>query len=69
VDGFRDAARDRHAARTNAHESQFIDPAVAFENFVRDSREAAGHPVRVEDDRHMHLFAASQGRVKERRGL
>jgi hypothetical protein len=33
---------------------------------VRDSREAAGHLVRIENDRHLHLFAASQGRVKER---
>ena len=46
---------------------QFVDAAVAFEDFVRDAREAAGHPVRIEDNWHRHLFAASQGRVKERK--
>ena len=59
----RDAPRQRHAARADADERQIARPAVAFEDFVGDSREGAGHPVRVHDLRHgHHLFAASRDR-------
>ena len=69
LDEFRDAPRQRHAARANADEGDFFETAVAFEDFVRDSREAAGHPVAHRGQLDIgHLFAASQGRVKERRG-
>ena len=50
LDEFRDAPRQRHAARTNAGKGDFVETAVAFEDFVRDSREAAGHPVRIKDN-------------------
>jgi hypothetical protein len=72
---FRDSPCQRHTARTNADERQFgnvdIVPgaAFAFEDFVRDSRKAAGHAVRIKDNGHAHLFATSPGRVKERSGL
>ena len=69
VNGVRNPARQRHAARADADEGDLFEAAVAFEDFVRDSREAAGHPVRIENDRHHHLFAASPGRVKERRTI
>src|SRR5262245_30864015 len=38
VNGFGDAPRQRDTARADADESDFFDSAVAFENFVRDSR-------------------------------
>ena len=50
VDRFRDAPRERHAARADADQGEFVDAAVALEDFVRDAREAAGHPVRIEDN-------------------
>src|SRR5262249_45631762 len=68
VNRLRDPARQRHAARADADKrksGKTAGTAVAFEDFVRDSREAAGHSVRIEDNGHVHLFAASLGRVKE----
>ena len=44
--------RQRHAARADADERQLVDAAIAFENFVRDAREAAADSVGVENDGH-----------------
>jgi hypothetical protein len=50
VQRLRDPARQRNAARTDADKRDIFDPGVAFENFVRDSRERASHPARIEND-------------------
>src|SRR5262245_3749732 len=43
---------DRHASRANADQSQFFDPAVSVDDFVRDPDESSRHPFRVHHDRH-----------------
>jgi hypothetical protein len=63
-----DAGGDRDAAGANADERHVFEAAVVFEDFVRDARQASGDAIGVHDDdrsSHMHLFAASQGGIKE----
>src|SRR5204863_181794 len=49
---------------------EVINAFVTLDDFVGDAGESAGDAIRVHDDRglavgHVHLFAVSQGRVKE----
>ncbi len=50
LDDLREAPRQRHAARADADERELVEAAVALEDFVRDARERAAHPVRIEDN-------------------
>jgi plasmid stability protein len=52
VDGARQAPRQRHAASADADQRELIDGVVAFEDFVRDPREAAADSGGVENDWH-----------------
>ena len=45
----------RHAARANADERDLVEAAIAFEDFVGDARQRAGHAVGVHYLRHGHL--------------
>jgi hypothetical protein len=65
ADQMREPFRQGDAARADPDESQLFDSAVAFEDFVSDAGERTTHSLRIHDDRHRHLFASSQGRVKE----
>jgi hypothetical protein len=47
--------RNRHPARADADERQLVGAAVALEDLVRDSREAAADSFRVHYDRHCRL--------------
>src|SRR4029079_3373820 len=47
-----DAARERNAAAPDPEEREFARAAVAFENFVGNARERAGHAVGVHHLRH-----------------
>src|SRR5207302_473548 len=52
LERFRDAPGQRHAARADADEDHFFNTGIAFEDFVRDSREGASHAARIEDNSH-----------------
>ena len=68
ADALRQPLGERDAARADADERQFFDAAIAFEDFVGDAGERTTHSLGIHDDRHEHLFASSQGRVKENGG-
>ena len=57
-----DTTGDGHAARTHADQRQIFDAFVSFDDFVSDSSEGAADAVRIHDDGHVHLFAASRDR-------
>jgi hypothetical protein len=47
-----DATGERHTSTPDANERQIINRLVAFEDFVRDTREGAADPVRIHDYGH-----------------
>jgi hypothetical protein len=60
-----EALGNRDAAAADADQGQVGKTTIVFEDFVRNSRERTGNALRIHDDRHLHLFADSQVRVKE----
>jgi hypothetical protein len=50
-----DAPRQRDPAGPDAHQRELVQPAVAFENLVRDARQHARHAVGVHYLGHGHL--------------
>ena len=43
----REPPGDRHAARADADERDLVEAAIAFEDFVSDARQRAGHAVGI----------------------
>ena len=60
------APGERHAAAAHADEREIVNKlaagSIAFEDFVSDAGKAAADAVRIHDNWHVHLFAASQDR-------
>ena len=55
------ALGDRHAAGADADEREVGQAAIAFEDFVRDARERAGHALGIHDNWHWFTSLRTRG--------